>query len=428
MQEHRRRIGKMRMRLGRAALITAVFTGCVSTPDEGFLVAPLDKLARFERTGSPSILEALFQADFSVPDHLRPCCAFGHDFDVSVAGLPIPAVQVHNVVDPEMLGRHAYDGGLVSPKHGVREGFVSDEENGLVYTCRGGFVDIAHVRDYADWTVFLSRRIETMLDTGGAIELSEEGARRFLFVAAVDPTTSARIGRRTLSIQLAQWLAFQLSVWHETATWYGWASLPLFPELASAFSPEDLYSNLLGIRLASYVIQSGGDTSEGAFNRATDDALALALRQLGATPPDVTRRALDAVDGLWWSSQERLPSKRVVLRRNFGLGPEMAPWQIPSERITPQLAADRADLCAQLPSSPAVLRYPTDLEGVSFEQIAKLDLFVGDDFPSALPLPDPGSRWLSNRDLPDVVKQARAENLREFGAMADRPGLGAERR
>ena len=215
-------------------------------------------------------------------------------------------------------------------------------------------------------------------------------------------------------------------MWHETATWYGWSSLPLFPERVSAFSPEDLYSNLLGIRIASYVIQSGGGTSERGFNRATDNALAEALRQLGAAPPEVTRRALDVLDGLWWSSEERLPSKRVVLRRNFSLGPEIAPWQIPADRITAQLAADREGLCSQLPPSPAVLRYPTRVEGLAFEAVAKLDLRVGDDFSSDLPLPDPNSRWLSQRDLPGIVERVRAENERVFGPGTDRPGLGAE--
>ena len=157
---------------------------------------------------------------------------------------------------------------------------------------------------------------------------------------------------------------------------------PLFPERASAFSPEDLYSNLLGIRIANYVIQSGGDASERAFNRAMDEALAEALRQLGAAPPEVTRSALDAVDGLWWDSEERLPKKGVVLRRNFGLGPEIVPWQIPADRFTAQLRADREELCSGLPRSPAVLRYPTRVEGLVFAEVAKLDVRIGDGFPS----------------------------------------------
>ncbi len=37
---------------------------------------------------------------------------------------------------------------------------------------------------------------------------------------------------------VGEWIAFQLGVWHEIATWYGWASVRGFSEKASAFSPE----------------------------------------------------------------------------------------------------------------------------------------------------------------------------------------------
>jgi hypothetical protein len=38
--------------------------------------------------------------------------------------------------------------------------------------------------------------------------------------------------------------------WHEIAIWYGWANVPMFSERPSAVLPEDMYSNLLGIRIA----------------------------------------------------------------------------------------------------------------------------------------------------------------------------------
>jgi len=61
------------------------------------------------------------------------------------------------------------------------------------------------------------------------------------------------LGRLRLAISLAQWAAYQLSIWHEIITWYGWSSLRGGSEEASAFSPEDLYSNLVGIRIAGGV-------------------------------------------------------------------------------------------------------------------------------------------------------------------------------
>ena len=48
-------------------------------------------------------------------------------------------------VDPENLGRHGYRNG-------------GGEKNGIVYTCRGGHIDIAHLRKAADWTAFLAEK------------------------------------------------------------------------------------------------------------------------------------------------------------------------------------------------------------------------------------------------------------------------------
>ncbi len=73
-----------------ASLLFGIATACVATPPgEGFLVAPLPELAPFERTESRGSLDILLQPDFSVPTHLRPCCAFGRDL-VSFDSSPFP--------------------------------------------------------------------------------------------------------------------------------------------------------------------------------------------------------------------------------------------------------------------------------------------------------------------------------------------------
>ena len=66
---------------------------------------------------------------------------------------------------------------------------------------------------------------------------------------------------------LAGHLAFEIAQWHEIAQWYGFQSVPGFSEEISAFSPEDLYSNLLGARLAINVILSGHGGSLEDYNR-----------------------------------------------------------------------------------------------------------------------------------------------------------------
>lgn len=91
------------------------------------------------------------------PESLRPCCAFGYDLHVRAIGVPIPVYQIGNVLTLDSLGRHHYnDSALGAVKNIVG---LSEEKNGLLYTHRGGFIDIAHVRDTADNTFYLFSRI-----------------------------------------------------------------------------------------------------------------------------------------------------------------------------------------------------------------------------------------------------------------------------
>lgn len=257
---------------------------------------------------------------------LRPCCAFGAQLRAKLGPLPIPGYCIGNLLGPDDLGGHVYDSGVVQVGSRVDEdGLVHSERNGLVYACRGGFVDTAHVRDYADWTIFLATRIARNLETGLDLSLPAEGGQRLVIVQPFDAATVERTGRRAIAIALGQWLAFQLSVWHEIATWYGWSTMSAFPEKVSAFSPEDLYSNLIGARIAAAIASQRAAREETLYNRSVDEWLARVLGHLGAVPADVGREAMSSVDGLWWNSARKLPDPALVLRRNLGAGSSVAP-------------------------------------------------------------------------------------------------------
>ncbi|EHJ5083842.1 DUF4056 domain-containing protein, partial [Salmonella enterica subsp. enterica serovar 47:z4,z23:-] len=82
-----------------------------------------------------------------LPKGLRPCCAFGYDLHAELLGLPVPFYQLNNIVTVDSLGHHQYNDHLYS---GVANLIgLSGENNGIVYTLRGGFIDTAHVRDTA---------------------------------------------------------------------------------------------------------------------------------------------------------------------------------------------------------------------------------------------------------------------------------------
>jgi uncharacterized protein DUF4056 len=354
------------------------------------------------------------------PRRLRPCCAFGTDLHVKLGAVPVAGLSLANVIGADDLGPHEYDNGAISLEQSRPGGeLISIEHNGLIYTCRGGFVDTAHLRDWADWTLYLSTVIARTLETGTTIELPDEGGQRRIVTQPLHPLRVAGYGSWPVAVPLAQWLAFQMSVWHEIATWYGWSST-FFSEQASAFSPEDLYSNMLGIKTAAVLIYGNQVTSEAAYNEGINGSIAGLLQLFGATPGDVGRLAMRSVDGVWWDSTTALPDKRLVLRRNMNYGVPLTPWLASRAQPSREVNRQIAEYCGNR-DTPIVLEIPDDYAGMPFSEKVQLQIDVSDDLAASLPLPHPGSRRLTQEDFPTMISHIRAENEQEFGQGADRP-------
>ncbi|RJT43399.1 DUF4056 domain-containing protein [Rahnella woolbedingensis] len=293
------------------------------------------------------------------PESLRPCCAFGYDLHVRAIGVPVPVYQIGNVLSVETLGSHLYnDSALAAVKNIVG---ISEEKSGLIYTRRGGFIDIAHVRDTADNTFYLFTRIYPRLGSDWRLFYSEElGLRRIQLKRFTPPSSPAE--RYTLAAWLAGHLAFQLAQWHEIAQWYGFQSVKGFSEEVSAFSPEDLYSNLLGARLAINVILQGNAGTTEKYNAAMEKALRSTLTQLGAVSEAETERQFHEVDGVWWNSHRRVPDKFLVLNRNYILSDTRYPTPVPFEK-TP----------------PYQLIMPEKVAGHSLAHLGQLQIYPGND-------------------------------------------------
>jgi hypothetical protein len=348
-----------------------------------------------------------------VRERLRPCCAFGSNLKVRVGPVKIPGLSIGNIKSPDDIGYHGYDAGQ-------RGQDVSDgnESNGLVYTCRGGFIDTAHVRDYADWTLYLATRIGRTLETGSVIDLpSDEGGHRRFVLAPVAPELIRIVGRRNLTASLAVAAGFQLSIWHEIATWYGWASFGPFPERASAFSPEDLYSNLLGAKIVGPIISSGDDLSEGVYDRAVDAWLRQSLRFLGAVPAAMGEAAMESVDDGWWNSSAHLPDANLVLRRNVQLGARIEPWLVPAHRLKPGSTAALENAC-EGNLEPHVLRNPSRIPGLEFESVLRLEVVLNEAFREKLGV-QTAEGVVDQRDFPAIFERIKSEMREEFGPNAD---------
>lgn len=319
------------------------------------------------------------------PKSLRPCCAFGYDLHVRAIGVPIPVYQIGNVLTLDSLGRHHYnDSALGAVKNIVG---LSEEKDGLLYTHRGGFIDIAHVRDTADNTFYLFSRIYPKLGQQWRFFYSEElGVRRIQLHGFTPPAAMAQ--RYTLATWLAGDLAFELAQWHEIAQWYGFESVPGFSEQISAFSPEDLYSNLLGARIAINVILQGRVESIAAYNAAVDRELQRVLLQLGVATRTETERKFRELDGDWWNSKRRVPDKFLVLKRNYNLEHNRLPTPVSYENAT-----------------PLQLTFPAVIEGYRLARLGELQIYPGTSMQS---LPRPKTYYApdSFQSLADTASEA----------------------
>ncbi|MBW2313577.1 MAG: DUF4056 domain-containing protein [Deltaproteobacteria bacterium] len=346
---------------------------------------------------------------------LRPCCAFGSDIQAKVGPIPVPFYRIPNLLGSDELGKHSYDSGILEARYGEgRRVGASEERNGLVYTCRGGFIDTAHVRDYVDWTAFVATRIAATFEKGGTIELGEEGGAKRLVVRPLDPDVIERIGWRRLAAWLSRWSGFQLSVWHEIATWYGWAAVPGFSERASSFSPEDLYSNLIGAKLTMAIIHRRAARTEKLYNASVAAWMEEVLEHLGAVPASVGRDAAAAVDGLWWDSNARVPDNRLVLRRNFDVGERIEPWLVPDALAPPSLRA----ACGGTPA-PLGLSNPSQREEVDFGRWVTLEIEVGEELAAHAPFAEIGP-IVTHEEFPQLIEAIRSEARDELGPHVDR--------
>ncbi|EPO2325362.1 DUF4056 domain-containing protein [Escherichia coli] len=270
------------------------------------------------------------------PEGLRACCALGYDMQVRIPGMAaaLPFYRVDNIVSAGTTGGHHYNDSLLP----VSINGGAAEYNGIVWSAKGGFVDTAHVRDTADMTVSLNPGREELVQ------------RRLVFRAFTPPSSPRE--RYILAAGMAARLAWQLAAWHEIAQWYGFESVPGFSEEVSAFSPEDLWSNMLGARIAESLILSGHVSDRRMYEVAMGQALRQVLTQLGAATHAGTRARLRQLDGLWWDSRRVLPDKWLLRRRNY----DMADVRCP----TPAPGGDASVLCLTLPLSagtmPAVLQ------------------------------------------------------------------------
>jgi len=229
--------------------------------------------------------------------------------------------------DPKRLGTHSYKSGW------------SSEKNGILYACKGGHIDIAHLRKAADWTAYLAEKSRGHLNKNSSkfsFKLYEPSRYHVQITYPGNwedvSDEEKEVIIREISIGLGQYFAFVGCTWHEILTWFGYRSMGLYPEFPSAFSWEDTFSNLLGTHIAVKALMD----TDRKYDRAMTAAIKDELDKLDIQPKRTAIRAAEKVRGQWFSGDFLFLVD--VSGRNFDIGLDdgfVTPWLVPSLDVCP---------------------------------------------------------------------------------------------
>lgn len=245
-------------------------------------------------------------------------------FGYGLSFFPFPLFPITGFIDPHNFGEHSYG------QPGVKE------KNGVLYTCRGGFIDFSHMRVALDWTVYVTFRA---ICEGREMDLpSHDGTLKLRLKnvenLSLDDLTS-----------MSQKIAFERLTWHELCSWYYHAPNYTFNERQSAFTPEDTYSNFLGTVIGKKVALRILRKREGLpYSQIASEEIQKQIDELQpVAEKKLSKQAYDIVDAyeqaklpaekrnkdVWWDSKVVFTDERYVFKRYMHLGPKLAPWLVP---------------------------------------------------------------------------------------------------
>ena len=301
---------------------------------------------------------------------IRTCCMFGSD----VHFFAVPGVGLTEITSLEKIGSHHYLG-------------KSSEENGIIYTRRGGFIDMGHMRDQIDWTAYLYTQLKGNKSTGKfSMLIGHEGGKKNLNVEIPANLTNTDL------VLLAGKIAYDFSVWHEIATWFGASSIPFVPERYSSFSIEDAYSNLLGVNIGIEALQS-----ELPYEDAVTEIITRTLKNLEAVPSELeTYMAMEAVRDVWWTRGKRLPSAKILMQHQVQVYPCLQPWLVPGWASSNKEIADQK-----------VPEYAST--GKTLNSLYKLEYRLNYNFPVKKMFPDRRERTINQNDFDRLLVEVSTE-------------------
>ena len=198
---------------------------------------------------------------------------------------------------------HTPDRAFVSPSSLGTHKSLS-EGQGMLYTLRGGTIDMAHIRGTADQTKkAYDRAYDRIVDGRRSFTVSPAWERitnkvRFDYPPNWDQTPIAERQKiaREIALKVAPVVGYNSTLMHEILTWKGAKFFLIEPEFKSSFSWEDLYCHAVGAWVATDAIKAGGD-----FNTTFTRLFNQELQRLGVVSRAKAKEITESVRGKWYT-------------------------------------------------------------------------------------------------------------------------------
>lgn len=203
---------------------------------------------------------------------------------------------------------HTPDRAFINPHKLGNHGsalFLIGDQTGMLYTLRGGHIDLAHVRGPADQTEkAYDKAYDCIVKGKGSFTVKPAWERitnkvEFEYPPNWNQTPSVQRHRiaREIALKVAPVVGYNSSLYHEMLTWKGAKFFLIEPEFKSSFSWEDLYSNIMGAWVAVDALKLGGDFDDN-FTRLLNRE----LTKLQVVPKQQAERITESVRGKWYTS------------------------------------------------------------------------------------------------------------------------------
>ena len=218
--------------------------------------------------------------------------------------------------NPDKLGKHSY-------------GITLYEVGGIIYTCKAGHLDLGHIRGNADNTRYLVKKMRSALENnskGFGFTITGELSRhtvKLTYPAGWETNPDKERIINEIAYATGPYLSHQATVWHEILTWFGVHFIGFEQEFNSAFSWDDMYSNVLGTQLAVKAMKTPGQS----FDQAMTNELNKKLKELNVQPREVAIKASDKMRNIWYTGN--LVPDMKIRHLDIGLDGYISPMLVP---------------------------------------------------------------------------------------------------